>query len=204
MGKAKSTSRRRRKSNFKFPANKKTLSLMLGICLTVLASAYVANARFSADSVSGIPTSPCVNGTKTTLMPTYSIKVVDAGQRGIPNKKIIVRAPLFLFSSEKNGWVDPSESNEYVASIDTVVTDSSGMAVVKIPYCVIGSGNSSKYYLGKDDKIFRSINFYLENVNLPAQNVSDFFSGKGSNLSEFNKINSKTMSEPITFTVYSK
>lgn len=199
------TKRRGRGKRFKFPINRRTLSLTLGIGLAVFASAYVTNARFSADSVSGIPTNPCVNGTKTTLMPTYHIKVVDTEQKGVPDKKIIVRAPLFLFSSEKNGWVDPSRANEYVASIDTVVTDSKGVAVVKIPYCMIGDGGmGSKYYLGKDNKIFRSINFYLENVNLPAQNVSDFFSGKGVNLSELNKLNAKAESEPIIFTVYNK
>lgn len=188
--------RKREKVRLNFFANKKTLSITLGICLAVLVSAYITNARYSADSSVNLPTGTCIKGSDRSLMPSYTIKVVNAEQKGISGKKIVVRAPLFTYNPDKKTWNDPLSAKDYVSSVGTVVTNDKGIANVEIPYCTIGN----KYFLGENNKIFRSINFYLENVNLPAQNVSDFFDGGGSSLSGLKKIGSNT--EPIIFTVY--
>ena len=89
--------------------SKKNFGLALGICLAVLASAYITNARYSADSSLKIPMGSCVRGSDRSLMPTYKISVVDANRQGIANKKIIVRAPLFAYNPDKKTWNDPAD-----------------------------------------------------------------------------------------------
>lgn len=177
---------------------KKNFGLALGICLAVLASAYITNARYSADSSLKIPTGSCVRGSDRLLMPTYKIRVVDANRQGIANKKIIVRAPLFAYNPDKKTWNDPASEEDYVENVGTILTDRQGDASISVPYCTVGS----KYYLGTDNSIFRSINFYLENMNLPGQNIDDFFTSRGDSISGIRKIVNQANLQPVIFTVY--
>ena len=182
MKKVTYASRRKKKNvHIKYFSSKKLLSLALGICLAVLASAYIANARYSADSSVNLPAGSCIKRNDKSISPSYTIKVLDANQQGVADKKIIVRAPLFTYNADKKSWNDPVSAKDYVASVGTVFTDENGNASIKVPYCTIGN----KYFLGENNKIFRSINFYLENDSLPAQNISNFFNGNGYSLSKF-------------------
>lgn len=108
-------------SLIKFLKNRKNLTVALGICLAVFASAYVATAKFSADNPSG----KLVDTGKRARI-TY--KVVNSKGEGVADQ--IIRGGIF-YGGLKNGFyitaVTPTNRDGYLEVWDRdICKDSAG------------------------------------------------------------------------------
>lgn len=174
----------------RFLKNRKSLGVVLGICLAVFASAYVATAKFSADSKNNSSYSFTINQTGTTKW--LSFRVVD--------KKTKVNAHIAI-----SGYVDGKTCNATTSSTSggcltykgkgqTFAISQDGVGFYKESFTIVETvevkrgKTNKKYYLSRDGKtIIKSIKI-LDPKGKVIKTVTPSFP-LGSTLDKANKYN---------------
>lgn len=128
-------------SPLKFFKNRKSVSIALGVCLAVVASAYVATAKFSAAPAGSW-------AAVTTKTPTFTIRTFDAS--GKPVSGVEVKVKVTYTNKKTSGLSSAGKS------------DSNG--IVKINrFSVCKNGNTKKLCYDKDNIITKASIWVVKN-----------------------------------------
>lgn len=172
----------------KFLKSRKSLGVVLGICLAVFASAYVASAKFSADSKNDSSYSFTINQTGVTKW--LSFRIVDRKTKSNVNLKI----SGYIRGKECHATTS-SSAGGCVAYDQIIPIDQDGAGFYKAKFTIVETvevkkGKTyKKYYLSPDGgrTIVKGINI-LDPKHKSIRSISSRFP-LGTTLEKANKFN---------------